>query len=91
MLTVDRFNEDPHLVARSFYQSVEHPLSGPRLFPRYPMRFDFEEDARVTHQRPAPLLGQHNTEILRDELGLSQAEVAALEEAAVIGNVPRGV
>ena len=91
VLTVDRFNEDPHLVARSFYQSVEHPLSGPRLFPRYPMRFDFEEDARVTHQRPAPLLGQHNTEILRDELGLSQAEVAALEEAAVIGNVPRGV
>ena len=39
-------------------------------------------------KRPAPLLGEHNREILRDLLGLDEAEIVALEQAAVIGNRP---
>jgi crotonobetainyl-CoA:carnitine CoA-transferase CaiB-like acyl-CoA transferase len=35
-------------------------------------------------RRPAPALGEHNREILRD-LGLSQAEIARLDEAKVLG------
>jgi formyl-CoA transferase len=35
-------------------------------------------------RRPAPALGEHNREILRD-LGLSEAEIARLDEAKVLG------
>ena len=40
--------------------------------------------ARV-HRRPAPLLGEHNDEVFGDLLGLSAADLAALEAAGVIG------
>jgi crotonobetainyl-CoA:carnitine CoA-transferase CaiB-like acyl-CoA transferase len=33
---------------------------------------------------PAPLLGQHNTEVLSELLGYSEAEVAKLKEEAII-------
>ena len=33
---------------------------------------------------PAPLLGQHNTEILTELLGYSEEQVAKLKEEAVI-------
>jgi crotonobetainyl-CoA:carnitine CoA-transferase CaiB-like acyl-CoA transferase len=46
------------------------------------MRFSAGPD-RV-HQRHAPLLGEHNPELLA-ELGLSPSELEALEAAGVIG------
>ena len=36
------------------------------------------------HRSPAPLLGEHNHEILR-ELGLDAAEIAELEAEGIIG------
>lgn len=91
VLTVDRYNEDPQLIARGFYQSVEHPLSGPRLFPRYPMHYDFETGRADTHRMPAPMLGEHTEEILCGELGLSKSEFATLVQDQVIGTEPGGV
>jgi crotonobetainyl-CoA:carnitine CoA-transferase CaiB-like acyl-CoA transferase len=90
VLTADGFNEDPQLVSRSFYQEVEHPLSGPRLFPRYPMQFSFEAPMGP-HRAPAPLLGQHNNQVLGDELGLTEAELRELRDANVVGTVPAGL
>jgi crotonobetainyl-CoA:carnitine CoA-transferase CaiB-like acyl-CoA transferase len=37
--------------------------------------------------KPAPLLGQHNRELL-SELGLTDAEIADLEANGVIGTAP---
>jgi hypothetical protein len=37
---------------------------------------------------PAPMLGQHNRDVLCGILGLSEAEYAALEADNVIGNKP---
>ncbi len=51
----------PHLEAREFFQIVDHPVIG-RI--RVPFRLWSMPDAPVTYRRPAPLLGQHNAEIL---------------------------
>ena len=41
-------------------------------------------DTPPRFDRPPPLLGQHTDEILRDELGLDAARIAALREARVV-------
>jgi crotonobetainyl-CoA:carnitine CoA-transferase CaiB-like acyl-CoA transferase len=43
---------------------------------------------RALRRSPPPLLGEHNEEILRDELGLSDEQIQKLRETAVIGNRP---
>jgi crotonobetainyl-CoA:carnitine CoA-transferase CaiB-like acyl-CoA transferase len=35
---------------------------------------------------PAPTLGQHNDEVLRDVLGLDADEIAALWESEIVGS-----
>jgi crotonobetainyl-CoA:carnitine CoA-transferase CaiB-like acyl-CoA transferase len=83
LLRAVRFNDDPHLVAREFYEVMTHPLSGPRLFPRFPMRYSFEIGPH--HRLPPPTLGQHNREVLCGELGLDDADFRQLEEDRCIG------
>jgi crotonobetainyl-CoA:carnitine CoA-transferase CaiB-like acyl-CoA transferase len=78
----------PQLVARGFFESVDHPVAGTHPTPTLPFRFD---DVTRWIRRPAPTVGQHNCEILGGELGLSDAELAALEAGGVIGNRPRGL
>nr|WP_256789106.1 CoA transferase [Frankia alni] len=46
-------------------------------------------ETRIYNRTGAPLLGQHNTEILRDLLGLSDEAVKTLEANGVIGTEPR--
>jgi crotonobetainyl-CoA:carnitine CoA-transferase CaiB-like acyl-CoA transferase len=83
VLTMDRMYDEPQLTARGFYTELEHPISGPRRFPGWPMRFS--RGPAHHHRRRAPTLGEHNTEILGDELGLTSDELAALREQRVIG------
>jgi benzylsuccinate CoA-transferase BbsF subunit len=45
--------------------------------------------APLTIQRRAPGLGEHNAEILRDVLGLSETAIAELQAANVIGDRPK--
>lgn len=78
-----RFNDDPHLVHREFYELMTHPFSGPRLYPRFPMRFSFHEGPH--HRLPPPTLGQHNREVLGVELGLSDEQLDDLERSRCIG------
>jgi crotonobetainyl-CoA:carnitine CoA-transferase CaiB-like acyl-CoA transferase len=78
----------PQLVARGFHERLEHPEVGPQATPGPPFRYASVE--RWLH-RPAPTLGQHNHEILSQLLGLSDAEIAALAAAKVIGEHPEGL
>jgi crotonobetainyl-CoA:carnitine CoA-transferase CaiB-like acyl-CoA transferase len=73
------------LQARGFFEVVEHPVSGAARHSTLPMRFSLGPD-RV-HQRHAPLLGEHNAELLA-ELGLTGADIASLEADGVIGRSP---
>jgi crotonobetainyl-CoA:carnitine CoA-transferase CaiB-like acyl-CoA transferase len=73
---------------RGFCEMVEHPVVGVHPTPTLPFRFS-SIDRWV--RMPAPTLGQDNAEILGGRLGHSEAELAALEDAGVIGDRPQGV
>jgi crotonobetainyl-CoA:carnitine CoA-transferase CaiB-like acyl-CoA transferase len=81
-----QLSPNPQLEHRGFFQVVEHPLIGKLRYPGQPMAFSGLP--RGLRRRYAPLLGEHNDEILRDELGLSDDEIAALLESQVIGERP---
>ena len=67
------------LVARGFFETVEHPVAGAARVPRLPFSIGGPQ-----HRRHAPLLGEHNAEVL----GLSPDELAVLEADGVIGQTP---
>jgi crotonobetainyl-CoA:carnitine CoA-transferase CaiB-like acyl-CoA transferase len=77
--------ELPHLMERGFFEKISHPVMGDARYSTMPMRFSRGPDQ--IHARHAPLLGEHNAEILAG-LGLTQAEIASLEKDGVIGQVP---
>jgi crotonobetainyl-CoA:carnitine CoA-transferase CaiB-like acyl-CoA transferase len=70
------------LAHRTFFEEMEHPVAPPSRYSTLPMRFSNGPDR--LHTRPAPLLGEHNAELLR-ELGLSDAAIDALEADGIIG------
>ena len=72
---------DPHVVERSVFQKVTHPLLGERAVPGPPWRFS-DTPARV--RRAAPLLGEHNRYVLHEILGMPEGEIARLEEEKVV-------
>lgn len=73
------------LTARGFFEVLDHPVNGPVRLSSMPMRLS-GGPCRF-HTVPAPLLGQHNRELLTG-LGLSAAEIAELEADGVIGQTP---
>ena len=70
----------PHLEARDFYHSVDHPVAGVATYPGMAAALS---ERPTQAPSPAPLLGQHNAEIY-GELGYEVGELAALRYAGVI-------
>jgi hypothetical protein len=68
------------------WQPAVRPFMGPHLLPSVAYR---EGDAAHPYPitRLAPTLGQHNDEVLRELLRLSDAEITELRAAEVIGEV----
>jgi crotonobetainyl-CoA:carnitine CoA-transferase CaiB-like acyl-CoA transferase len=83
LLHVEEMYGEPQLVARGYFQAIEHPLTGVHRHPGWPMRFSFGPG--TAHAGPAPMLGQHNGEVLGGLLGLSDDELDRLRAAGVIG------
>ncbi|OBB93079.1 CaiB/BaiF CoA-transferase family protein [Mycobacterium sp. 852002-40037_SCH5390672] len=73
------------LAFRDFFEEVDHPVNGPARLSTVPMRFS--AGPRKFHTEQAPLLGQHNHELLSG-LGLSDVDIAGLEGDGVIGSAP---
>ena len=69
------------LEARQFYQEVEHPVIG-RI--RVPFRLWNMSASAAACRRPAPLLGQHNSEVYSTLLGRSAAEIATLRQRGIV-------
>jgi benzylsuccinate CoA-transferase BbsE subunit len=74
--------EDRQLRARAYFVQVKSPdLPAPLTYPGAPFRMSATP---WQIRRPAPALGAHNAEIYGHELGLSDAECAALQQEGVI-------
>ena len=82
--TLEQVLQDSHIEARNLVYEYDHPGFGPVKQMAYPALIDGVE----YNPMPAPYGGQHNEEILKS-LGYSDPEVAALREAAVIGEDTR--
>lgn len=74
--------ESPQLQARGFFVDVEHPEHHTTI--RYPgAPYAFSATPWRLRQRP-PRLGEHTTEVLGQELGLSATELTTLKTRGVI-------
>jgi crotonobetainyl-CoA:carnitine CoA-transferase CaiB-like acyl-CoA transferase len=81
VLSIAEMHRDPQAIARGMVPEVDHPVAGRVKTLGAPVKFS-ATDCRVC--RPAPTLGEHSREILR-EFGYADAYIAELIEKGVIG------
>jgi crotonobetainyl-CoA:carnitine CoA-transferase CaiB-like acyl-CoA transferase len=85
VLQPHRQTELDQLTFRDFFEELDHPVNGRARLSTVPMRLS--GGSVPFHRHPAPLLGQHNHELLA-ELGVTEAEIAELEADGIIGSTP---
>ena len=77
---LDDVIEDPQIKARGMIIEIEHPKAGKVRQPNFPIRFS----KTSVFIKPAPMLGQHTNDVLRDLLEYSDEEIARLRQEEVI-------
>jgi len=78
--TIDEVLECSQLEARQFWTAVDHPVAGQFKLPGP----GFQIEGHQPQARPAPLLGQHNSQVYREELGYTNEELVRLQHLRVI-------
>jgi crotonobetainyl-CoA:carnitine CoA-transferase CaiB-like acyl-CoA transferase len=72
----------PQFVARNFWRKVPHPELETEL--TYPGGFVKLSDAECGIRFRAPLIGEHNDEIYKKEMGMSTEELVTMKQRGVI-------
>jgi crotonobetainyl-CoA:carnitine CoA-transferase CaiB-like acyl-CoA transferase len=80
--TIDHVVEHPQVAARGAIVQCEHPVANAVRVVGPPLRMS---ETPGTVRTPAPLLGEHTDAVLRERLGLSGDDIAALRRAGAIG------
>ena len=79
---------DPQLKARGFYEVISHdPSTGIPPLPYASRPWKLLGTPAVA-SKAGPIMGQHNRLVLMDLLGKTEADMAQLETAQVIGYAP---
>ena len=78
---ISEVTEDPQVKHRGMIISMEHPDAGVVKSVNFPVKFS---KTSVEIKNPAPLLGQHNEEILEELLGYKQEKIMSLRKDGVI-------
>jgi benzylsuccinate CoA-transferase BbsE subunit len=81
-LTAKETREFPHLAARGYWVEIEHPELETTV--TYPGGFVKSTEMTCGIRRRAPLIGEHNEEIYKKELGLSAEELMVLKQSGII-------
>lgn len=81
--TVKEVMYDQQVLAREMIVEVDHPTAGKLKMPGIPIKLS---DTPGSIRIPAPLLGQHSSEILKEILNLDQTTINQLLENNVISN-----
>jgi crotonobetainyl-CoA:carnitine CoA-transferase CaiB-like acyl-CoA transferase len=84
--TYDQAVADPHILARGMVTEVDHPVIGRMKNMGSPVKASGEFTRTPV---PAPWLGQHSDEVLKD-LGMSEDQIAALHAQGVVYDKYRG-
>lgn len=80
-MTAKDLVEDAHLRARGIFVELEHAEVGARTHVGIPWRMSA---TGCEVEAPAPLLGQHTDQVLREVLRLTDTEIAGLRERGVL-------
>ncbi len=81
VLSIEETLTHPHLVARGTVRTITDRIAGTFQIPGMPLKFSaFPDDLPLA----APTIGQHNADVLREWLGHSEQEIAALRAANVL-------
>lgn len=80
--TIDKVVTDPHIAdAREMFVDIEHPLAGKIKICGNQIKLS---NTPVSFERPAPLLGQHTQEILKEMLNIGEDEYNAFKKEGVV-------
>jgi len=80
--TIAEVVESPQFASRNYFQRVAHPELGESF--SYPGPFAKFSATPIEYRHRPPTVGEHNSEIYRGELGLSEREIAELSRAGII-------
>jgi len=76
----DHVFEDPQIKHRGLVKTLPHPLSGTMSVVGNPLNFS---ETPLEYHRPPPLLGEHTAEVLREVLGMNDADIERLAQDKV--------
>lgn len=80
--TIDRVTKDPHIaVAREMFVDIEHPVAGKTTLTGNHIKFT---NRKATIRTPSPILGQHNTEILKEFFDFSDEKITELTSSGIL-------
>lgn len=80
--TIDKLVNDPHIAdAREMFVPIDHPVAGSLRVTGSHIKMT---QTNTSIRTPSPTLGQHNTEVYAEILGLTESRIAELKAEGVI-------
>ncbi len=81
VMDLDEVQACPQALAREMFVKVNHPTMGEIIEPGFPIKFS---ETKGDISAPAPLLGEHNEEVLCGRLGYGREDLSKMRSAGVI-------